>query len=306
MATAPCGDTQPIQLYNVHSGLLTNCGLKRDEPEAFNFCTFSPTGGTILSGSATGTLSFWNTISGRVKFTAKHPTPFEEVLRCGCFVTEHEIVTGSDEGSVEFWSVEAATAKLVYTKAQRFGENCGRVKGLVVSKDRRFAMSWGHIVKGHDAVKLTRTATGMTFANLSGGNGNITTSAMYSPDGLRICSLHAWRGSTGAYTASTMKVWDATSARLLRTIATGLLEVQTALALTSYATRVLSTCFSADSATIVVSGSHDGTLKFWDTSTGIIKHTLRCGLPIISCNSHPDDGSFWCVREDGVIQEWKL
>ena len=84
------------------------------------------------------------------------------------------------------------------------------------------------------------------------GHKRFVKSVAFSPDGKRIVS--------GSWDV-TLKVWDASTGRQLRT-------------LKGHAAIVTSVAFSPDGKRIV-SGSYDNTLKVWDASTGQEIRTLK-------------------------------
>jgi WD40 repeat protein len=71
----------------------------------------------------------------------------------------------------------------------------------------------------------------------------------------------------------TLKVWDLTTGKLIRTLE-GHADSVNAVAMSSDGTRV-------------VSGSYDNTLKVWDLTTGEVVATFAADYPVVCCATSP-------------------
>jgi len=129
-----------------------------------------------------------------------------------------------------------------------------------------------------------------------GRHTNYVTSVAFSPDGRQIVS-----GSGSAYNShdNTVKLWDATSGRVIRTFS-------------GHKDAVVSVAFSPDGRQIISGSgsaynSHDNTIKLWDAATGreiraFAGHTGRVNSVAFS----PDGRQVLSGSDDKTIKLWDL
>ncbi len=120
------------------------------------------------------------------------------------------------------------------------------------------------------------------------GHSGAVRSARFNPEGTRIVS-----GSDDC----TVKLWDATSGRELRTFRGHLRGVN-------------SVCFSPD-GTQIVSGSKDGTVKQWDAIVGrelcTLKHkNHQASRDVTNVSFSPDGKRIASASGDGTVKLWDL
>jgi WD40 repeat protein len=108
-------------------------------------------------------------------------------------------------------------------------------------------------------------------------------SVSWSPDGTRLAS-----GSDD----NTVKLWDASSGGLARTLA-------------GHDNSVLSVAWSPD-GTRLASGSADRTVKLWDAGSGKELHRLSTSAPIDSLAWSPDGHRLVLSSRLGFLEIWDL
>ncbi|MEO5357749.1 MAG: AAA family ATPase [Nitrospirae bacterium YQR-1] len=143
------------------------------------------------------------------------------------------------------------------------------------------------------AIKVTLVVTVLLLLNCSGkphvaeiflqlGHSNWVTSVSFSPDGKFIVS-----GSLD----STVKLWDAATGSLIRTIS-------------GHSNNVTSVSFSPDGK-FIVSGSRDDTVKLWDAATGSLIRTISGhSNTVTSVNFSPDGKFIVSGSEDNTVKLW--
>jgi hypothetical protein len=117
---------------------------------------------------------------------------------------------------------------------------------------------------------------------LGEGHSSPVTSAVFSPDGKRIASA-SWD--------KTVKIWDAATGTLIRT-------------LTGHSSSVISAVFSPDGKRIA-SASADSTVKIWDAATGKLLATLSGhSSPVFSAVFSPDGKRIASASGDKTVKIW--
>jgi WD40 repeat protein len=122
---------------------------------------------------------------------------------------------------------------------------------------------------------------GSELALLAGHSAGVY-SCVTSPDGRRILS---------ASHDQTLRIWDAASAKMLRTL--------------SGHTSAVTACAVSPDGRWIVSAGKDGTLKTWDLASGEEGCTLRGHASAVGgCAVCPDGQRIVSVSEDGMLRVW--
>jgi WD40 repeat protein len=181
------------------------------------------------------------------------------------------IVSGSADGSVKIWDLEAG--RELWTMP----EHEAAVKSVAYSPDGRRVVSGA----ADYSIRLWDAETGEGIRNIT-GHSNVVNSVAYSPDGRFVVS-----GSTDR----TVKIWDAESGRNLRT-------------LRGHSLWVNAVCYSPDGR-VIASASRDGTVMLWDAGTGepLRAFSGHAGEVVALCFS-PDGRFVASGSADSVIIVW--
>ncbi len=185
----------------------------------------------------------------------------------------HFIASGSNDKTVQIWSVSTLAASVRHTQAKQ-------VYSLSWSPSGRYIASGGE----NPTIEVWDTSNGNTILQYP-GHSNPVFSVVWSPDGTNIVS-----GSSD----NTAQVWNASSGSLV----------------TSYkqhTQRVWALAWSSDSSKIA-SASWDGTVQIWDANTGasILTYHDPAGGHVQAVAWSPN-GQYIASGGDGkTVQVWQV
>ena len=236
--------------------------------------SWSPDSSKIVSGSLDDTVRIWEASSGRLLRTLTGGNT-SQVLSVSWSPDGRKIVSGSKDDTVRIW--EASSGRLLHTLTG----HTGNVLSVSWSPDG------SKIVSGSDdhTVRIWEAPSGRLLSTLTGHMGNVT-SVSWSPDGSKIVSgSNRPDGSkiVSGNNDDTVRIWNASTGRLLRTLTENTDSV-------GYTDAVRSVSWSADGSKIV-SGGDDGTVRIWEASSGSLLHTLRWYRGIVWSVSWSPDNS---------------
>ncbi len=208
--------------------------------------SFSPDGGILASGSRDNTIKLWNLTTGRPLGALVSKRPQNSSL---AFTPDGLTLASTVEGGfttasrIALWDVKGASIKHSF--------DLGEVGGEFVSPFMPIAFSPNGRVLANATetwTTLLEVATGQILHRFD--HSHVVNSIAFSLDGRFLVS-----GSTD----DSIKIWDAETGRLLRTIE-------------SRSDGVSSVILSRDER--IVSGGEDGTIKVWKRDTGALLATL--------------------------------
>ena len=325
-----------MKLWDADSGRLVRT-FEGTPNYAINSVAFSPDARELLSGSGDGTMKLWEADSGRLIRTIWSPGGLNSLA----FSSDGTRVLSDSGNTVKLW--ELSNGQLIRT----FEGHSGFVVSVAFSPDGAL------VVSGSDdkTVKLWRASTGSLIKTL-GQHEKPITSVAFSPDGTRVLSasddktmklwdmasgqlIHIFTGHSGAVTSVafspdgarvvsgsglTVNLWEADTARLIRTIVgrgwggvesvafspdgtrvlsggdemINLWQASSGRLIRTFAVgprlRAFSVAFSPD-GTRVIAGSEDNTMKLWDASSGLLIRTFAGHSGLVNSVAFSPDGT---------------
>ena len=235
---------------------------------------YSPDGKTIASGGLNATIRLWDVHTRELLQTF---TGYRDLINSIVFSPDGKsIVSGGRDKTVRLWNVETGTQ-------QWFRENPHYVTSVAFSSDGKTIAS---ISSGIILLWETSTGTLKKTINIKEYAGARDLAA-FSPDGNTLASFRGYN----------LFLWDVSTGTQIRTLIDG----------TVGGDRILTKCltYSPDGQTLAT-GSSDGYIYWWDTSTGTLKRKSRAkhNRDVISIAYSPDGKTIASAGSDGTVRLW--
>lgn len=228
-----------LRLWDLNSGALARSFEHIDEVKG---CAFSPDGRYALSASDDCTVRLWDLTSKAVTRSFEGHTA--EVNGCALSPDGQYALSASSDGTLRLWSVASGETVRV------FKGHAGKVAACAFSPDGQQALSIG------DEMRLWDVAKGKMIYTFDGSGGD---GCAFSPDGQRALSIGGHHGYDD------LMLWN---------VATGMMIHKFWFRRVIHGTYVLPPSNNVSGGAFspngqqVVFGSHDGTLRLFDITSG--------------------------------------
>jgi WD40 repeat protein len=277
---------KPIRLWNLATGKEIHCF--NGHTRGVSRIAFAPDGRFFVSAAHDNTLRLWDgqagkelrRFEGRTDLLALHSLVFSPDGR--------RLYAGSDDGVIRQWEVETGKSLYCFQVGEASKRYVDRhVEGVALSPNGRQVVAGGsdntvRVLDIHNGKQIWcfRGHTAEVHAVAFSPNGRYVVSASGGPE--RDNEQHTvMRNGEAVYIDCTLRLLDAETGRELRRVDGHTQEVQCV-------------AVSADSR-LVVSGSHDGTVRVWDAETGKPQRIFAGPKHVSSVAFSPD--SRWVLRD---------
>jgi WD40 repeat protein len=223
---------------------------------------FSPSGGTLVSGSIDKSIKIWDAGTGQLLRTL---TGNSDVVSSVAFVPNGKrIVSGSFDRTVDIWDADTGQPVRTLRSDQTYSwEVPAAVWSLAISPQGTEIISGS----ADAAVRVWNIATGELVRVLR-GQSDVITSVAYYPNG---------KAAVSGSKDGTVRIWDAATWQSLGTL-TGPLN------------QILAVAISPDGKRIAASGNGN-TVVIWDAATGQQIRTLTSESPALDALQFSADGT---------------
>jgi WD40 repeat protein len=244
-------------------------------PNDLRCLILSPDESLLAARNRDGTIPLWDAATGKEKRVLKGNDPF--VFNLMFTPDGRRLISNGSDQSIRIWDV-ASGRELYQLRGQT---------PLAVSPDNRLLATADAKAPNIFVYDLTTGREIKRFALASQGN---VFQLAFSPDGRRLAAAGSPRRNGGI---GTIKVWDVTDGRLLRS-------------LESPKTVLWSVAFSPDGRSVVTGDSY-GSLSLWELSSGRQRHSFTGHQSRIDAIAFSPDGQTLAASSvDAPVYIWDV
>lgn len=268
-----------VRLWKMPNG--SHLGVFKSEAGSVNCLAFSPDGKTLATGSALDRLDLWDILSSSLKRSIK--ATGLSIFSIAFSPNGNSIATADVNAPVELWDPETGKHVRSFSPTpSRLGENYPTAVA--------FSRDGTTLIAGGSAIYSWEVATGVGAGSFR-GTAKFTSQVRISPNGIGF-ALGGQNGFVG--------LWNDVMVGEIRLLSDE--REQEELFRKRNLPEVLS--FSSD-GTILSTGSADGTIKIWNTSTGRLVYSVSHGAEVNAIVFSHHGQMFATAGDDEKIRLWR-
>ena len=291
------------------------------------FITFSPDGTCLATGNQSGTASIWDATTGQELLTLRGHTG--QVYSVAFSPDGKRLTTASQDGTAKIWDITPDREVLTISG------HIAPISAVAFNPDGTRIATAGALWE--EPAKIWDAASGQVLLTTSSAYHEIINGLAFNPDGTRLATAKLKHDSTD--NTGTVKMWDVASGEELPNLLIGIVGTDSSsnhlafspngmrLATTNHRyktvevwdvatnksifslsgnTSIIESVTYSPDGTRLATGSEDGSVKVWDSSSGALLQTFPGGHTGIVWNVvySPDGTRLATANADGTGKVW--